>query len=286
MAKIAQDGFEFYIGIDGNRTFSLKGLNLQEELNYIKNKNIISIALEDLYLNGIRDLSFLKEIDFVEEIYTGDTILDYSGIYYLEGLKKITVFVEKNKPILDFSKFKDLEFLSIDWYAKFPDLSNNLKLKELSIWKFRPKSQSFKEILLPPNLEFLHITESNILNLESLICPNLKTFEGYYCSKLESLIGIENILNIETLILDYCGKLTQYDSLEKCTQLKKIILGNCGSLPTLNWLKSLKNVQHFSFWNTKLENGDVSPCFGVDYVSFKNSKTYNHKSEEFEIKQK
>lgn len=283
MAIITQDGYEFYEGLNGHKIFILKGLNLKEELSYIKNKNILSIALGDLLQNGIIDLSFLKEINFIEEIHTGDTLLDYSGIYYLNSLKRVTVNIEKAKPNLDFSKFQNLEYLSIDWYEKFPDLSNNLKLKELYIWKFRPKSQTFKDVVLPQNIEFLHITESNILNLDGLECSSLKTFEGHNCSKLESLSGIKGISNIETLILDYCVRLTQYNDLKNCEQLRKIILGNCGTLPTLNWLKSLKNVNYFSFWGTKLESGDTSPCFGIDYVSFKNSKDYNHKSEEFGV---
>jgi hypothetical protein len=282
MATIIQDDFEFYEEPNNHKIFILKGFKLTEELNYIKNKKILSVSLDNSHLQSFTELSFLKEIDFIEEIRMENPLLDYSGIYVLKQLKKMTINVEKGKPNLDYSKFKHLEYLSIDWYAKFPDLSQNMNLKELIIWKFRPNSKSLKELKLPENLESLEITESNIINFEGLNIPNLKKLEGHYCSKLESLLGIENLSHsLTTLILDYCGKLIQYDSLNNCKKLQKIILGDCGDLPTLDWLIDLKNVKHFSFWNTKLKDGNVNPCFGIDYVSFKNSKIYNHKIEEF-----
>jgi hypothetical protein len=86
--------------------------------------------------------------------------------------------------------------------------------------------------------------------------------------------------NLQVLTLDYCRKLDDYEELLFCKNLRKIILGNCGDISSLNWLKELKNVEHFSFWGTKLIDGNISPCLGIDYVSFKNSKRYNYKMEE------
>ena len=200
----------------------------------------------------------------------------------MKNLKRLTISFEKELPLLDYSVFKNLNYLSIDWHSKFPDLSQNYKLKELIIWKFRPKSKSFTSIKLPESLENLEITESNLLNLEGLFLPNLKKFEGHYCNYLESLNGIQNFKqSLETLILDYCKKTKDYKYLEECKKLKKLILGNCGEIENLTWLKNLKNITHFSFYETKLIDGDTSPCFGIEYVSFKNRKYYNHKEEEF-----
>lgn len=224
----------------------------------------------------------MSDLDFVEEIYFGKLSIDYNELYSLKKLKRICVNIEKGEPDLDYSRFSELEILSIDWYAKFPDLTKNENLKELVIWKFKPKSKSFLELRLPPKLENLQITESNILNLEGLKLNNLKKFEGHYCNNLESVQGIKEIsLNLDTFILDYCRKLTKYDDLKWGKQLEKIILGDCGNIPNLNWLKGLKKVNHFSFWNTLLVDGNIKPCLGIDYVSFKNAKHYNHNVEEF-----
>ena len=87
--------------------------------------------------------------------------------------------------------------------------------------------------------------------------------------------------SLEVLILDSCKKVKEYSDLENCKNLKKIVLSNCGDIPTLKWLLKLHKVKYFSFWDTKLVDGDTSPCFNIDYVSFKNAKHYNHKEKEF-----
>lgn len=270
---IAKDGKTLAIGRGERR--------LTEEIEYINDNKIISISINS---DIVKDLDFLKNLDFIEEIYLNKFDIDYSGLYFLKNLKKITINIHdsKSKPNIDYSQFKKLEYLSLDWYNKELVLSSNSKLKTLFIWKFKPKNKSFSFISLPKSLEKIHITESNIQNFDGLNLPKLKSFEGHYCSQLSSLEGLENICeNLETLTLDYCRKLIQYKELKNCLNLEKLILGDCGDIPNLNWIKPLKKLKHFSFYNTKLIDGNVSSCFGIDYVSFKNSKHYNHKIEEF-----
>jgi hypothetical protein len=283
MAIIEKDGFEFYDDIIGNpEAFILKGIDISNEIKYLKEQKIKSIALARFESNSITDLDFLKEISFIEKISIDNESIDCAGLYYLDNLKQLMISVKNKKQFLDYSKFKKLENLSIDWYSKFPDLSQNDKLTELTIWKFKPKSKSFSDLKLPNGLENFEITESNITNLKGLDLPNLRKFEAHYSSTLESVEGIKKISpNLKILIIDFCKKLNKYDELQECLKLEKIILGNCGQIATLKWLKYLKNLSHFSFWNTKLVDGDTSPCFGVEYVNFKNEKHYNHKVEEF-----
>lgn len=135
---------------------------------------------------------------------------------------------------------------------------------------------------LPKSIERLKITQSNILSLQGLELDNLKEFEGHYCSSLVTVHGIEKFSkNLNILILDYCRKLKDYEELGQVYNLKKLILGDCGDIPNLQWLQNLKKLKHFSFWNTKLIDGDTSPCICIDYVSFKNAKHYNFKEEYF-----
>lgn len=282
MAIINKDGFDFYDDINGNiEAFILKGLNLNAELNYIINHNIKSIALNQFDSKSINSLKFIDSLGFIEKISLDEIDLGLQDLYSLKNLKELSVNIKNKGQHLDYSKFSKLEILSIDWYNNFPDLSKNENLKELYIWKFKPKSKSLTELSLPKNLEKLHITESNILSLEGLELDNLKVFEGHYCNTLETVKGIENFskkLNI--LILDYCRKLTFYEDLKFAENIEKLILGNSGDIPNLKWLKNLTKIKHFTFVNTKLTDGDTSPCFGIDYVGFKNQKYYNYKEED------
>lgn len=172
--------------------------------------------------------------------------------------------------------------MSIDWYKHFPDLSQNKELKELYIWKFKPQSKSFKGILLPIDLDLLHITETNIESLDGIESLNIKQFEAYYCSKLKSLKGLERVsTTIDTLILENCKNILDFESLSQCLKMKKIILTKCGDIPNLKWLVPMKELKMLTFSGTNILDGDLSYCFGIDYVYFKNSKHYNHRVEDF-----
>lgn len=276
--KIAKDGKTLAIG-RGERSLS-------EEIEYIKANRIKSISINS---ESIIDLSFLNEINFIEEIYLNKFDIDYSGLYELKSLKEITINIHtpKPKPNIDYSQFKKLEYLSIDWYNAEIDLSVNENLKKIIIWKFKPKNKSFSYIKLPTSLESLEITESNIQSFDGLVLPNLKSFEGHYCSKLTSLDGLKKSSdNLQSFILGSCGNLTGYDDLKYCKNMEKIILTRCGDMESLSWLKPLKKVKHFTFLYTKVVDGDVSLCSGIKYVAFTNSRHYNHKMEEFNDKYK
>jgi hypothetical protein len=277
MAEFLKDGFIFYDGFFNKPVFNLDNIDIEKKIKYIQDNDIKNISIDIT----IEDFSFIKEISFVEEIYISRNV-DKEKLYLLKDVKRIVVNIEKGEPNLNFSKFPKLEILSIDWHKNFPDLSKNFRLKDLSIWKFKPATKSFAEIKLPNSLQKLHITESNIINLEGLNLNHLEEFQAHYCNSLKSLNGIKYISDsLEILILDYCRKLDDYDEIKVCTKLNKLVLGDCGPIPTLKWLSQLSNVKHFSFYGTKLVDGDTSPCLTIDFVSFQNEKHYNHKIEEF-----
>lgn len=277
MGMFEKDGYVFFDGFFKTPVFNFTSSNTEKQVEYLKKNNIKNISFE----KSLLDFSFMDKIPFIEEVYISSNIKPVD-LYKLKNLKRIIINISKKNPFIDYSQFINLEYLSIDWYNEFPDLSNNYNLKELVVWKYKPKSKSLNELTLPKNLRKLHITESNIENLEGLALSELIEFEGHYCSSLRSLKGLEEInKKLKSLVLDYCRKLENYNSLENCRNLEKIILGDCGDIPNLNWLKNMKKIKHLSFYNTKLLDGDVSLCFGIEYVSFKNSKNYNHKIEEF-----
>lgn len=277
MSKFVRDGFAFFDGFFGEPVFILEGKEIEKEVSYILTNKIKCVSLTKI----LEDFSFLSKIPFLEEVYLSRNI-DNQWICSLKEIRRLVVNIEKGEPDLDYSEFPKLEVLSMDWYSRFPDLSNNETLRKLSIWKYKPKSKSLSELSLPKGLEHLHITESNISNLEGLEGLNLKIFEAHYCKSLESIEGVKSWREpLETLILDYCKKLSNYEELSYCKNLSKIILGDCGDIPTLKWLIPLKNVKYFSFWGTKLIDGDTSPCSGIDFVNFKNLKHYNNKKEVF-----
>ncbi|WP_396170762.1 hypothetical protein [Flavobacterium sp.] len=280
MAYINKDGYDFLCDINGNpESFVLKGDRLNAELKYILDNRITSIYLNDFDSENIINLDFLKEINFIEKINLNGLDIDYFGIYNLHNLKSAIISVKNKKQYIDYSKFKNLEYLSTDWYSSFSDLSKNEKLEELTICKFKPKSKTLLELKLPKSLKKLEIVQSNIISLEGINLININNFEAYYCSSLESLEGIN--LNLQVLTLENCKKIIEFKKLEGCKKLEKIIITNCGTMKSLGWVKKLLNLKFISFVNTNVLDGDISPCIGIKYVGFNNYKHYSNKFEEF-----
>ncbi|EJL74391.1 hypothetical protein [Chryseobacterium populi] len=285
MAEIIKDGFTFYDRFKKEAIFSFAPDNradIQRSIEYIKKNKVKYISLSEKLLEKVDNLDFLGDMDFIEEIYISKYDMDFSGIYKLKNLKALSVIYQKVTPTIDYSRFEKLEDLSIDWYNKEIDLSENKNLKKLIIWKFKPKNKSFSYIKLPQSIESLEVTESNIHNLEGLELANLKHFEGHYCTKLTSLSGLkESADHLQSLTLSSCGSLVNYQELEHCKNLEKIILTRCGEMQSLSWLKNLKKVSHISFLHTKVIDGDIRYCLGIKYVAFTNSRHYNYKMEQF-----
>ena len=283
MGYIQKDGFDFVEDLKGNpEFFLLKGINLDKELSYITQNRITALYLTYFESAAIVDLDFLADIPFIEKININDLDVDYSGIYFLTDLKVAILSVKNKKQHLDYTKFKKIELLSIDWYKDFPDLSEMKKLRELYIWKFKPKSNSFSELLLPKYLDLLHVTDTNIESMIGLQNLHIRQLEVYFGSKLVSLKGLEDLSEyLDTLVLDNCKKIKYFEPLSKCVKMKKMILTKCGEIQTLRWLQEMKNLKMFTFSGTNIIDGNLSFCFGIDYVYFKNAKHYNHRVEEF-----
>lgn len=283
MAIITKDNFDFIDDITGNpEAIILKGEDLAEEIRYIIDNKITSIYLTHFKSKAIANLDFLKEINFIEKININDLDIDYSGLYHLDGLKKAILSIKNKKQYLDYSRFKNLVDLSLDWYPQFPNFSKNKKLKFLTIWKYKPQSKNFIGLVGLAELQFLKITQSNIESIKGIeTLNNLLEFQGYYLPKLKSLHGIELLSkSLKILVLEKCKNLMKYQSdLEVLNRLEKLILTDCGELNNLEFINKLNNLKFFTFFNTTVKGGDLSPLRRrkFEYLGFDDKKNYSDK---------
>lgn len=286
MAIINIDGFDFFENLKREPdALIIKQDLINKQVDYVKKHKITSISLFDSFSGNIENLRFLEDINFIQKIQISGLNVDYSDLYNLKDLRSANLSVRNKGQQVQFSKFPLMESLSVDWYPEFPYLKENENLKKLALWKFKPKSKSCVDLILPQSIEIIEFVQSNILNFQELNLTNLKILEAHNCRDLESLDGIEQFnSSLRSLIIDHSKNLTKYNKLSYCGELERVIISHCGNIPNLKWLVNLKKLKHFSFWETKLDDGDVSLCKGIDYVSFKNSKNYNYKIEEINLK--
>lgn len=162
-------------------------------IDFINQHNIKNIYSQDY------DISYLKECPRVEFVVLSKEAYNLDVLYQLENLKGLVLATDDLE--FDFSKLSNkFSTLFTSYESKNKTWLNSVTITGLSFSDFRTL-----------NLNFL----SKLTNKD-----NLKFFEiGFSYAKFQSLKGIENIANIESLILNYCRQLKDISDIY---QLKKL----------------------------------------------------------------
>jgi len=104
----------------------------------------------------------------------------------------------------------------------------------------------------------------------------LQKLELNNVSSLEIIDEIEkNSTSIKSLRFDSCKKIKNFEYVSNLKELEVLGLNNCGDIPIIQFIKGLPKLKNLTFVNTSIIDGDISPCIGLDYVSFSDKKHYS-----------
>lgn len=234
-----------------------------------------------LRVSGFADLSFLAEfpnlryLEVVDQKNVNTRPLD--GLSNLRGLR-----LETPGAGLDFSCFPELEVFVGDWHADNSNVRCCGELRQLRAWKFKPKSQDLGDLANTTRLEWLHLTQTGIASLDGLeTLEDLRYFELAYAQKLESLDAFRSDrLGIRELAIANAKKLASYDPIAAIERLRRLRLTSCAAMRNLKWTAGMNYLDSFSFVETNVEDGDLSPLLGLprlQYVGTMDKKHYNYK---------
>lgn len=277
MELVQIDNYYYYSQNGQLTTLILSGHNLEEELKELTKRNIRGISLNWGFCgNRIKDLDFLKDYPFINHVSIIDPDFNYDGLYYLKDLQYLQIVGKKR---LDFSQFTSLHTLITNIPSSF---SFPQSLRVLHLWDMKFKTFDLSGINFPEKLEELEIHKSNLRTLTGLP-GNINHFGILYCRNLNSLDGLAKCKNnLEYLLFQHCPHLSDYKDLEECHFLKKMIITSCSEIPDVDFVKTMKRLEHCSLYNTRIVSNDLSPLFSVPSVFFKDNKNYNHRLKEFE----
>ena len=227
----------------------------------------------------LKDLSFLKNYPFVKGLAVGYAhSIDVSAISELQRLKFIGLFGSK-QPI-DFSVFRELEEIRVEWHPKMVFPKRSTRMKRLYMSGYKPKSKDFHELPDYPNLQELEIIQSPVHSLAGLErFKKLKRLELSYLTKLESIADLKSA-SLQFLHLDTCKKISDHAHVKNLRNLRILRFGNCGSMPSLDFLKQMPKLEELTFVDTNVEDGDLSACLRLERVGFLNKKHYSHTDDE------
>ena len=92
-------------------------------------------------------------------------------------------------------------------------------------------------------------------------------------SSIETIDGIENLKNLETIEIHYNSKLSDLSILAECKSLKKIKLSNLSKVISLNFLANCISLEFISISDCKniIENKSLFNCTGLKVIGYYNS---------------
>lgn len=207
--------------------------------------------------------------------------IDIYGIDQFENLE-VLVFSETNEYAIDFSVFSKLKECRITWSTKYKNLDQCLLLEVLSIRKFKSTTKSRNQLSKLYNLKELKFVQGNIKDLDFIAkLEKLEIFEGHYQTKLENIEALGSLKSLKRVVLYTCRKVLDYKALGSLVGLSYLMIAECSKMDSLEFIKEMKDLDFLSFYDTLVEDGDLSFCVGIKTVTFDDRKHYSHRCEEF-----
>lgn len=130
-------------------------------------------------------------------------------------------------------------------------------------------------------LEQLAVTQSDITSLsgvESL--EDLRYLDVAYVPKLHSLAALSKCsVGIRELDITNARNVRSYKPIASLEKLRRLRLSYSASMKNLNWTAGMSDLDFFSFVDTNVENGDLSPLLKLPklrYVGSMNKRHYSH----------
>jgi hypothetical protein len=244
---------------------------------FADNKNSYS----GLRVSGLSDLSFLAEFSNLRYL----EVVDQKRVNtrYFDGLSNLRGFrLEMPGAGIDFSCFPELEVFVGDWHNENINVHRCQELRQLRVWQFKPKSLDLRELANVTRLEWLELTQAGITSLAGLeTLEDLRYLQVAYAAKLESLdVFATAPMELRELGIRNSKKITSYAPIASLQRLRRLWLSSCAPMPSLNWTKGLSQLDLFSFVETNVENGDLSPLLllpKLRYAGTMDKKHYNYK---------
>jgi hypothetical protein len=249
----------------------------------------------DGQMKGFSNLySFTQLDDLLLTIKNGET-LDLSRFSKLRKLHTGNLSVFKN---LD--KLELIDFGSSEKSVNLEMINSIPTIEELHLGEV--KNFHFSHIPNLTKLKRVSLWQVSIKDFGGIECfINIDSISVTRCMSLTSIQGIGVLSALQSVYFANIPKLAEYSELCKCQNivklefdgikngdlmqlrqiksLRKMILSNCGSIPSIKFIDDLPNLEFFSFVDTNVLDGDLTPCLRLKYAGTLDKRHYNLKSD-------
>ena len=257
--------------------------SLRDHINIIKKLNLEKAIIISENIDFITECPSLKYIR-VKPSDNAKNNFDYSPLYQMPLIKSLscaTLYGDKNEfnTTLDYSKINGLESVSISGsgHQNYNDIMS-LKTMGISGYKKFDLTNMFSSSVL----DCLMLIQCGIKSLDGLqTAENMQCLYLYHNRSLQDISTLRKVKEtLRALRIDCCPKITDFSILAELENLEMLELSGNNSIPSLDFIKSMKNLKTLIFSMNVLD-GDLSPCSNIAYVhSLKNRKHYNMKNKD------
>ncbi|WML46762.1 hypothetical protein RCG23_14045 [Neobacillus sp. PS3-34] len=261
--------------LTGNWDESFRNILLKKEINNLRLSR--SAGWKD------NDLSFLKTLPFLKgiEVYADD-IRDLSVMNDLKLLEHLGLGCNLSLD-LDFNNFENLKTFQGRWNKHLINIFNLSSIENLNIINY-----PYEDLVAVNNfynLKRLQLTSTKLKTLKGIDnLINLKIIDLFGCTQLESLESIDRLELLEEIEVETCKKLNTLEQLSNLTNLKTLLIINCGKIESIKPLhKCLNLIKIFLGGDTTIIDGDIKVVLNLSNLKdlwFVNKKHYNIKVSE------
>ena len=262
------------------------------------------------FLSSIKNPQKIKKLS----IYNASS---YDEIYRFSEIEELSLNPEKGEAIdlVFFPKLRELHTTRLGGFKNLsiPKIVSFLGEDELFQPELVTQMGELTDIKLysAKGFSFINISKLNKLKYASFTQCNIKDLSGIeafqdlgglyfsHCRSLTNIDGIEILPDLNTVWLSSCPKLSMIGVLAKAKSLKKLVienvrncdfsflkelknlvclgLDNCGSIPSASFINELPNLKTFTFCNTNILDGDLTPCMRLKFAHTLDKRHYNLK---------
>ncbi len=279
-----KNGLKILRGVDGYQALFIDSSRIDDCVHFLREHSLRNISINPFQGYKADNLEFLSSLDdHIEGITILDDKYDYSIVNKLHRLKSLGI-LDNKRDIVDLSNFPHLESLSCDYSPRLKNLHSCKELKSLTMSGYKSADNSLEGMPVLDSLSTLDLFTSDIASLSGI--RNFPSIHSLSVYKANRLIDISNLRDVRSTLtkveFDSCKRIINYNILRDILNLEKLIVSNSNAIPSLNFIRSLKELEFLSFVNTDIEDGDLSPCTGLKYVGFNNRRHYNMKFSDFQ----
>ena len=229
-----------------------------------------------LSISGIKDLEFLA--NFPSLLYLeirGPAPLRAGCLDGLENLRGL--YLEEPKSGIDFARFPLLERYVGGWHPDHRNLAGCRELRSLRLWAFNPPSGDLAPLAGILRLEELEINQTQIDSLAGMErLEDLRYLTVSRASRLESLDALAACAGLRELSMSGAKRIRSYLPLARLPRLRQLKLTGCTPMESLAWTAGMEHLDFFSFVDTDVRDGDLTPLLQLPRLRYAGSMNRRH----------